>query len=96
MVTSRKDCFFGLHFDFHAMPGDEVGSIIDIASIEEMLDATKPDMIQVDTKGHPGISSYMTAVGTHAELMARKGHYHALFTRQYEDRATALALDGRK
>ena len=69
MVTSRKDCFFGLHFDFHAMPGDEVGSIIDIASIEEMLDATKPDMIQVDTKGHAGISSYMTKAGTHAEVM---------------------------
>ena len=32
--------------------------------------------------------------GTHRELMARKDHYHALFTRQYEDRATALALDG--
>ena len=30
--------------------------------------------------------------GTHRELMARKGHYHALFTRQYEDRATAIAL----
>ena len=57
MVPSRKECFFGLHFDFHAMPGDEVGSVIDIASIEEMLDATKPDMIQVDTKGHAGISS---------------------------------------
>ena len=69
MVTSRKDCFFGLHFDFHAMPGDEVGSIIDLASIEEMLDATKPDMIQVDTKGHAGISSYMTTAGTHAEVM---------------------------
>ena len=60
MKASRKECFFGLHFDFHAMNGDEVGSIIDIASIEEMLDATSPDMIQVDTKGHAGISSYMT------------------------------------
>ena len=69
MVPSRKECFFGLHFDFHAMPGDEVGSIIDIASIEEMLDATRPDMIQVDSKGHAGISSYMTEVGTHAEVM---------------------------
>ena len=66
---TRKDCFFGLHFDFHAMPGDEVGSVIDTASIEEMLDATRPDMIQVDTKGHAGISSYMTKVGVHAEVM---------------------------
>ena len=30
--------------------------------------------------------------GTHRELMARQGHYYALFTRQFEDRATALAL----
>ena len=69
MVTSRKDCFFGLHFDFHAMEGEEIGSIIDAESIENMLDATKPDMIQVDTKGHPGISSYMTRAGVHAEVM---------------------------
>ena len=69
MAKNRSECFFGLHFDFHAMTGDEVGSVIDIASIEEMLDATKPDMIQVDTKGHPGISSYMTAAGVHADVM---------------------------
>jgi hypothetical protein len=69
MKKSRKECFFGLHFDFHAMPGETVGSIIDVASIEEMLDATRPDMVQVDSKGHPGISSYMTAVGTQADGM---------------------------
>ena len=68
-MKTRKDCFFGLHFDFHAMNGEEVGSIIDTSSIEKMLDATKPDMIQVDTKGHPGISSYMTDAGVHAEVM---------------------------
>ena len=69
MKKTRKDCFLGLHFDFHAMAGDEVGSVIDIASIEKMLDATMPDMIQVDSKGHPGISSYMTKAGVHAERM---------------------------
>ncbi len=42
------------------MDGEEIGSIIDIESIEKMLDATEPDMIQVDTKGHVGNSSYMT------------------------------------
>ena len=68
-MKTRKDCFFGLHFDFHAMEGEEIGSIIDTDSIEKMLDATKPDMIQVDTKGHPGISSYMTEAGVHAEVM---------------------------
>jgi len=68
-MKTRKDCFFGLHFDFHAMPGEEVGSVIHIASIERMLDAAKPDMIQVDSKGHPGISSYRTRAGVPAEVM---------------------------
>ena len=68
-AESRRECFFGLHFDFHAMEGEEVGEIIDIESIEKMLDETKPDMIQVDSKGHPGISSYMTKAGKHASVM---------------------------
>lgn len=68
-AKSRRECFFGLHFDFHAMEGDEIGQIIDTESIENMLDETKPDMIQVDSKGHPGISSYMTKAGRHADVM---------------------------
>ena len=39
MKKTRKDCYFGLHFDFHAMQGEEIGSIIDVESIEKMLDA---------------------------------------------------------
>ena len=30
--------------------------------------------------------------GTHVELLARKGYYHELYTRQYEDEATAKIL----
>ena len=60
---ARKDCFLGLHFDFHAMEGETVGTIVDITTIERMLDETQPDLIQVDTKGHPGISSYQTKAG---------------------------------
>ena len=30
--------------------------------------------------------------GTHSELLARKGYYHELYTRQYEDEATARIL----
>lgn len=68
-MKTRKDCFFGLHFDFHAMKGDSIGSVIDTETIEKMLDATCPDMIQVDSKGHPGISSYATEAGYHPEKM---------------------------
>ena len=30
--------------------------------------------------------------GTHAALLAKKGYYHELYTRQYEDEATAKIL----
>ena len=30
--------------------------------------------------------------GTHPELLAKKGYYHELYTRQYEDEATAKIL----
>ena len=30
--------------------------------------------------------------GTHAELLHRRGYYHALYTRQYEDEATSSLL----
>ena len=30
--------------------------------------------------------------GTHSELLANKGYYHELYTRQYEDEATAKIL----
>ena len=67
--TNRAECFLGLHFDFHAMEGESVGSIIDTKSISHMLDETQPDMIQVDSKGHSGISSYLTKAGRHAQQM---------------------------
>ena len=30
--------------------------------------------------------------GTHAQLLAKKGYYYELYTRQYEDEATAKIL----
>ena len=32
------------------------------------------------------------AVCTHTELLTKKGYYHELYTRQYEDEATAKIL----
>ena len=61
----RKDSFFGLHFDFHAVKEDKnVGETFTRDMIDSLLSIVKPDFIQVDCKGHPGISSYPTTVGT--------------------------------
>ena len=60
----RKDCFFGIHFDFHARNTQtNIGATADPALIERMISTVKPDFIQCDTKGHFGISSYPTKVG---------------------------------
>ncbi|MBR4222893.1 MAG: alpha-L-fucosidase [Victivallales bacterium] len=64
----RSDSFLGMHFDFHARPGETVPSVYDPGSYIEALDAVKPDYIQCDTKGHPGLSSYPTKVGNRANL----------------------------
>ena len=64
----RKDSFFGIHFDFHAMEGQVVPSVWRPDAYEEMLDAVKPDYVQCDTKGHAGYSSYPTNVGVRAAM----------------------------
>lgn len=69
-MTNRKkraESFFGVHFDFHAYKDETVGTIVDEAGIARMLDAVKPDFVQIDSKGHPGISSYKTKSGTPAK-----------------------------
>lgn len=63
----REDSFFGLHFDFHAQPDQKnIGENSDPALIETLITQVKPDYIQCDTKGHPGISSYPTKAGNPA------------------------------
>ncbi|MBQ7340620.1 MAG: hypothetical protein IJW41_00405 [Oscillospiraceae bacterium] len=64
---NRSEAYFGLHFDFHAESGEVVPSIFRPEAFEAVLDVVKPDYIQCDTKGHPGISSYPTKVGTPPE-----------------------------
>jgi len=57
--------YFGLHFDFHAGSGDSlIGRNLSEKKIDSLLLAVKPDFIQVDCKGHPGISSYPSRVAT--------------------------------
>jgi hypothetical protein len=58
------DRFLGVHFDFHANPDTKgIGKTLRNEDVAYMLNSVKPDYIQVDTKGHPGISSYPTTVG---------------------------------
>ena len=60
-IKKRKDCFFGLHFDFHATPDTKgIGSKTDAEKIGEYLDAVQPDFVQFDSKGHRGYASFMS------------------------------------
>lgn len=70
VVKKRSESFFGLHFDFHAHKDQvNIGSFCDYETIDKLIEEVKPDYIQCDTKGHVGISSYPTKVGTQANEM---------------------------
>ncbi len=61
----RADSFFGLHFDLHAHQAiNNAGETLTEAMIDSLLLRVRPDFIQVDCKGHPGISCYPTKIGT--------------------------------
>lgn len=63
----RADSFLGVHFDFHAGPDcKEIGKNTTPAMIESVIDQVRPDYLQIDCKGHPGLSSYPTRVGNPA------------------------------
>jgi hypothetical protein len=63
----HADSFLGIHFDFHAAENSQgIGKRTTREMIEYIIDQVQPDYIQCDCKGHPGISSYPTKVGTPA------------------------------
>lgn len=68
-MKKRADSFFGIHFDFHALPNQTIGSDFRPEVVAELLDRVRPDFVQCDTKGHPGISSYPTKIGTRADCI---------------------------
>lgn len=70
-MKKRINSFFGVHFDFHAMPGQTVGEDCRPEVIADFLDRVKPDYVQCDTKGHPGLSSYPTKAGTQADVILK-------------------------
>jgi hypothetical protein len=64
----RSESFWGLHFDRHSEKNDDhLGASLTGEMIDSMLRIARPDYIQVDSKGHPGISSYPTEVGQQAK-----------------------------
>ena len=64
----RADCFFGVHFDLHATEEiTNAGESLTETMIDTFLTKVKPDFIQIDCKGHPGITSYPTKVGYHVK-----------------------------
>lgn len=63
----RAESFLGIHFDFHAGPDcTEIGKNTTREMIENVINQVHPDYIQIDCKGHPGLSSYPTKVGNQA------------------------------
>lgn len=63
----RADCFFGLHFDYHAVAlTKHIGVFADARKFGEYLDRVKPDFVQFDSKGHPGYTSFLSEYGTQA------------------------------
>ena len=63
----RAESFLGIHYDFHAGPDcTEIGKNTTRAMIENIIDQVRPDYLQIDCKGHPGLSSYPTKVGHQA------------------------------
>jgi hypothetical protein len=61
----RSESFLGVHFDLHGGPDcTEVGRHVTRKMLREMLDLVQPDYVQCDCKGHPGLASYPTQIGT--------------------------------
>lgn len=64
----RSETFWGLHFDKHVDPGDiNLGATLTEEMVDSIINMARPDFMQVDCKGHPGISSYPTKVGRAAD-----------------------------
>jgi hypothetical protein len=63
----REDSFWGLHFDRHSTLRDTLlGRTLTEGMLDTLLKKARPDFIQVDCKGHAGVSSYPTLVGQQA------------------------------
>jgi hypothetical protein len=63
----RSESFLGVHYDFHAGKDcTEIGKNTTREMIENFIKQVRPDYVQIDCKGHPGLSSYPTKAGNQA------------------------------
>ena len=63
----RKDCFLGFHFDLHPNLRDNaLGRDVTEEMVEQFLAKTKPDYVQYDCKGVPGLLGYPSKIGPSA------------------------------
>ena len=61
----HEEVFFGIHYDLHANANDtELGRELTPEHLRQRLLETRPDWVQTDCKGHPGYTSWPTAVGS--------------------------------
>ena len=63
--------FFNWHVDYHVRPHSTTGAGMTADRLRSILERVRPDMVQVDAKGHPGLASYPTRVGAVSENYAR-------------------------
>ena len=71
-ILKRSDSFFGVHFDLHASEDiTDAGKTLTRDMVDTFLKKVRPDFIQIDCKGHPGISSYPTIAGNHVKGFAK-------------------------
>jgi hypothetical protein len=88
---SRKDSFFGLHFDLHPVKEDTIlGRDVTGAMVGRLLDRVKPDYIQYDSKGHPGWLGWPSAVGPSSPGIVRDSL--EIWRRETAQRGVALYI----
>ncbi len=86
MASWYEASYFNWHVDYHVRPHSATGAGMTAERLRGILQRIKPDMVQVDAKGHPGLASYPTRVGATSENYARDT------LRLYRDVTTALGL----
>jgi hypothetical protein len=86
---ARADSHWGLHFDRHlGLTDGHIGATLTEEMVDSLVVMARPDYIQVDCKGHPGVSSYPTQVGQQAASYDKDPL--ALIRKVTENRGVAL------